>query len=167
LYVKGVDAAVDGPVDVGSRTAFEGFFRREYGEMYRLAVALLGGDADADEVVQEAFVVVNDRWEGLETPGAYLRVTVINGARKRLRDERNRQAAVGKLSTLSEQVAPGPRPYLFDVLDGLPERERTAVVLRYYAGLNASEIGTLFECPAGTVRSLLHRALKELERVLS
>jgi DNA-directed RNA polymerase specialized sigma24 family protein len=87
--------------------------------------------------------------------------------RKRLRDERNRQAAVGKLSTLSEQVAPGPRPYLFDVLDGLPERERTAVVLRYYAGLNASEIGTLFECPAGTVRSLLHRALKELERVLS
>ncbi len=40
------------------------------------------------------------------------------------------------------------------------------MVLRYYAGLNASEIGELLECPAGTVRSLLHRALRELERVL-
>ena len=131
-----------------------------------MAVALLGGDADADEVVQEAFVIVNHRWGNLDTPGAYLRMTVINGARKRLRDRRNRQAAVEKLSTLSAQVAPGPRPYLSDVLDGLPERERTAVVLRYYAGLNAAEIGELLECPAGTVRSLLHRALRELERVL-
>lgn len=134
--------------------------------MFRLAVALLGGDADADEVVQEAFVAVHHRWGSLEAPGAYLRVTVINGARKRLRERRNRQGAVEKLSTLSLQVAPGPRPYLSDALDRLPERQRTAVVLRYYAGLNASEIGEVLECPAGTVRSLLHRALKELERVL-
>jgi len=45
--------------------------------MFRLAVALLGGDADADEVVQEAFVAVNHRWGSLDTPGAYLRMTVI------------------------------------------------------------------------------------------
>ena len=166
MYMRGVEVPLVGPGGIASRDAIEVLFRREYGDMFRLAVALLGGDADADEVVQEAFVTVSHRWETLEKPGAYLRMTVINGARKRLRDLRNRQAAVEKLSTLSAQVAPGPRPYLSDALDGLPERERTAVVLRYYAGLNASEIGELFECPAGTVRSLLHRALRELERVL-
>jgi DNA-directed RNA polymerase specialized sigma24 family protein len=166
LYVRRVELPLDSAVAIGSRAAVEALFRREYGEMFRLAVALLGGDADADEVVQEAFMAVNNRWGSLDTPAAYLRMTVINGARKRLRDRRNRQAAVDKLSTLSERVAPGPGPYLFDVLDELPERERTAVVLRYYARLNASEIGELLECPASTVRSLLHRALRELERVL-
>jgi RNA polymerase sigma factor (sigma-70 family) len=166
LDMRGVEVPLDGPGAIPWHASIEGLFHREYGDMFRLAVALLGGDADADEVVQEAFVVVNHRWGSLDTPGAYLRMTVINGARKRLRDLRNRQAAVEKLSTLSTQVASGPRPYLSDVLDGLPERERTAVVLRYYAGLNASEIGELFGCPAGTVRSLLHRALRELERVL-
>lgn len=166
LDMRGVEVPLDGRGAIPSRRAIEALFRREYGDMFRLAVALLGGDADADDVVQEAFVIVNNRWGSLDTPGAYLRMTVINGARKRLRDVRNRQAAVEKLSTLSAYVVPGPRPYLSDVLDGLPERERTAVVLRYYAGLNASEIGELFECPAGTVRSLLHRALRELERVL-
>jgi DNA-directed RNA polymerase specialized sigma24 family protein len=164
--MRGVEVPLDGRGAIPSRRAIEVLFRREYGDMFRLAVALLGGDADADEVVQEAFVIVNHRWGSLDTPGAYLRITVINGARKRLRDVRNRQAAVEKLSTLSAYVVPGPRPYLSDVLDGLPERERTAVVLRYYAGFNASEIGELLECPAGTVRSLLHRALRELERVL-
>jgi len=166
LDVRGVEVPIDSPGVVASRSAIEVLFRCKYGDMFRLAVALLGGDADADEVVQEAFVIVNHRWGSLDSPGAYLRMTVINGARKRLRERRNHQAAVEKLSTLSTQVASGPRPYLSDVLDGLTERERTAVVLRYYAGLNASEIGELFGCPAGTVRSLLHRALRELERVL-
>lgn len=164
--VRGVEVPLDGSADVASRSAIEVLFRREYGGMFRLAVALLGGDADADEVVQEAFVAVHNRWESLDAPGAYLRMAVINGARKRLRDRRNRQAAVEKLSALSARVARGPGPYLSDALDRLSERERTAVVLRYYAGLNASEIGELLECPAGTVRSLLHRALRELERVL-
>jgi DNA-directed RNA polymerase specialized sigma24 family protein len=163
---QGVEVPLGGRGAIASRSEIEVLFRREYEDMFRLAVALLGGDADADEVVQEAFVAVNQRWGGLDTPGAYLRMTVINGARKRLRDRRNRQAAVEKLSVLSAQVAPGPTPFLSDALRLLPERQRTAVVLRYYAGLNASEIGELLECPAGTVRSLLHRALRELERVL-
>lgn len=166
MYVRGVETPVDVLTATAPRDAIESLFRREYRGMFRLAVALLGGDSDADEVVQEAFVAVHRRWGSLDAPGAYLRMTVINGARKRQREGRNRQAAIERLSTLSPRVAPGPRPYLSDALDGLPERERTAVVLRYYAELNASEIGELLECPAGTVRSLLHRALRDLERVL-
>jgi DNA-directed RNA polymerase specialized sigma24 family protein len=166
LDVTSVEAPLDGPDGVATRNAIEALFRREYEEMFRLAVALLGVGADADEVVQEAFLVVHRRWGTLDHPGGYLRVTVINGARKRLRDLRNRQTAIAKLSMLSPQVVPGPGPYLSDALGLLPEREHTAVVLRYYAGLNASEIGELLECPAGTVRSLLHRALRELERML-
>lgn len=164
--MRPVEATGQGSAATASRTAIEALFRREYPGMFRLAVALLGGDADADEVVQEAFVAVHHRWGSLDTPGAYLRTTVINGARRRLRDRKNRDAAVERLSTLSPRAVAGPGPYVSDALDGLSERERTAVVLRYYAGLNASEIGELLDCPAGTVRSLLHRALRELERVL-
>jgi len=50
---------------------------------------------------------------------------------------------------------------LADVL-ALPEHLRVVVALRYYAGLDATEIGAALGIPAGTVRSRLHRALEQL-----
>ena len=52
MYVRSVEVPLDGLSAISSRGAIEVLFAREYGEMFRLAVALLGGDADADEVVQ-------------------------------------------------------------------------------------------------------------------
>jgi DNA-directed RNA polymerase specialized sigma24 family protein len=61
----------------------EELFRRESDTMPRLAYAMLGADGDAEEAVQEAFLGVAARWDKLENPGGYLRVSVLNGARKR------------------------------------------------------------------------------------
>lgn len=47
-------------------------------------------------------------------------------------------------------------------INALPSDLRVVVVLRYYAGLDASEIGEVLSIPAGTVRSRLHRALVQI-----
>ena len=57
-------------------------------------------------------------------------------------------------------------PYLLDVVDALPERQRLVVVLTYYADMNSTEIGEVMDCPAATVRSLRKRALAALGEVV-
>jgi RNA polymerase sigma-70 factor (ECF subfamily) len=51
-------------------------------------------------------------------------------------------------------------------INTLPSDLRTVVVLRFYAGLDATEIGEALSVPAGTVRSRLHRALAQLHNRL-
>ena len=60
---------------------------------------------------------------------------------------------------------PGPSPepdYLGDALARLPARERIALVLRHYEGLSEREIAEAMHCPAGTVKTLLHRGTQRL-----
>jgi len=49
-------------------------------------------------------------------------------------------------------------------LEHLPEQQRIAVVLRYYCGCNASEIGAIVDQPPATVQSHLRRALQTMRR---
>jgi RNA polymerase sigma factor (sigma-70 family) len=144
----------------------ERLYRREFEPMYRLAFAMLGSDTDADEVVQEAFVGVAKQWTSLESPGAYLRVSVVNGVRKKMRSQSRLDQAVASLSVVVPDTAPAEGEYLLDALDALPDRQRVAIVLTYFSGLRSSEVGELMECPAATVRSWLHRALEQLREVM-
>ncbi len=48
----------------------------------------------------------------------------------------------------------------------LPERQRQALALRYYADLSVEQIAQLLNCPNGTVKSLLHRGIEALRREL-
>lgn len=138
-------------------------FDAEYEPMYRLAYAMLGSDRDAEEVVQDAFVAVARRWDSVDNPGGYLRVSVVNGARKQMRT-RTRRARAETMLRSTTTAEPDADTYLLDVLDGLPDRQRVAVVLTYYSDLNSGEVGELLDCPAATVRSLVHRALEQLRK---
>ncbi len=55
---------------------------------------------------------------------------------------------------------------MWQLLDGLSERRRVALVLRYYEDLSFSEIARLMDCGENTARSLVHRGLKSLRRKL-
>jgi RNA polymerase sigma factor (sigma-70 family) len=144
----------------------EALFRREYEPMHRLAFTLLRCDAEAEEVVQDAFISVMGRLDTIANPGGYLRTTVLNGARKHLARRRVHDRLDERVGTPNAAWSSGPE-YLTDLVDELPERNRIAVVLRYYAGWNATEIGEALDCPAGTVRSILHRSLDHLRGRLS
>jgi len=146
--------------------AFEALFRTEAQAMHRLAFAMLGSDADAEQVVQEAFLGVASRWDGLDNAGGYLRVSVVNGCRKVMRSQTRRTRAEAAMGVELTGGQTGEVDYLLDALDELTERQRTAVVLTYYSGLNSNEVGMLMGCRPGTVRSLVRHALKALRRTV-
>lgn len=169
--VDGVRNNVESPgkaMAVGAaRTGIEELFRREYEPMYRLAFAMLGSDGDAEDVAQEAFAAVAARWDVLDNPGGYLRVSVVNGGRKRMRSRARRTNAEVRMKRDAATNAPvAQREYLLDALDGLSERQRVAVVLTYYSGLDSIEVGELMECRPATVRSLVRHALTSLRKVV-
>ena len=147
-------------------SGLEDLFRREYENMYRLAVAMLGTDGDAEEVAQDAFVGVASRWDRLDNPGGYLRVSVVNGCRQKMRSRDSRRNAERAIRAERTAGPAGHREYLLDVLDRLTERQRVAVVLTYYSGLTSGEVSELMDCRPATVRSLVRHALKDLREVV-
>jgi RNA polymerase sigma factor (sigma-70 family) len=149
-----------------AQSGVDGLFRTEYEAMYRLAYVMLGTDGDAEEVVQEAFVGVAVHWAELENPGGYLRVSVVNGSRKRMRARQRRTTAETTMNVDLTAGPPAQGDYLLDVLDDLPDRQRAAVVLTYYSALNSNEVGKLMDCRPATVRSLVRHALHHLGEVL-
>jgi RNA polymerase sigma factor (sigma-70 family) len=51
-----------------------------------------------------------------------------------------------------------------DALDALPERQRGALVLRYFSDLPVAEVAAIMGCPEGTVKTLTARAIASLRK---
>ena len=141
---------------------FDEFYRAEYAPMVRLARGLVDTSESAEEIAQDAFAQVFERWDRLDSPGGYLRTAVVNGARSELR-KREVRRRVG----LDRPPQPdAERDYLVDALDQLPAKRKTALVLRYYAGLSEREIAETMGVRPGTVKSMVSRGLAELREVI-
>lgn len=113
--------------------------------------------------MQDAFARVELRWSRLHNPGGYLRRCVVNrcyDALRRHKIERRALVRRGERTTTTELGA----DELSDALAALPAKRRTAVVLRYYAGLSEREIAEAMKVRPGTVKSMLHRALAQLRQ---
>jgi RNA polymerase sigma-70 factor (sigma-E family) len=142
--------------------------------LVRLAWLLLHDEQDAEEVVQDAFVALHRRWGRLDDPAAaaaYLRRSVVNGARSALRRRgvRERYAAalaaervVVALSPSDTVVAAEQRDQLVGALTRLPQRQREVLVLRYYLDLSEAEIADALGISPGSVKTHAHRGLAAL-----
>lgn len=135
-------------------------YRERYEPMVRLAYLLTGNRSVAEEIVQDAYVAVHRNWDHATSPGGYLRTAVVNSARSWHRRR-----------TLEERRVPTPAPdaglaadEMWDVLERLPDRQRAAVVLRFYEDLPDAEIARVLGCRLPTVRSAVHRGLAALRK---
>jgi RNA polymerase sigma-70 factor (sigma-E family) len=139
----------------------------------RLAHVMLGDRAAAEDVVHDAFAGLYRRWGQLADPAkaqGYLRSAVLNGCRSALR--RARRAPVFEIvehepDAESVLIAGQARAAMLAALRRLPERQREALVLRYYLDLPDSEIAAVMSVAESTVRSTIHRGLAALERQLA
>ena len=143
------------------RPTFEELYNEQYAPMVRLAHGLVDTSQRAEEVVQDAFAAVYERFDRLENPTAYLRTCVLNGCRRTIRRRmlgRQRRLAV------DEQRAELTYNHVLDAVRRLPHKQRSMIALRYDLQLTDSEIATTLGIPIGTVKSTLHRALAALRQ---
>lgn len=140
------------------RPAFEDLYRSNYAPMVRLAFVLVDTRDDAEHVVQDAFLALYRRYDRVLTPEAYLRTSVVNGARKLLR----RRALVRRRPIDRPSPSELEFNHVFDAVRRLPADQRIVVALRYEEHLSDAEIAEVMSIPVGTVKSRLHRALARL-----
>jgi RNA polymerase sigma-70 factor (sigma-E family) len=145
---------------------FEQLYIDAYGPMVRLAHLLTGSNRQAEELVQDAFVRVYGHWADVEHPRADLRQAVVNACRSQQR-RHGRELRHGPGAAARAAASLDPEADLIrDALAVLSDRQRKAVVLRYYEDLPEAEIAAILGCRPGTVKSLLSRALAQLREVL-
>jgi RNA polymerase sigma-70 factor (ECF subfamily) len=130
---------------------------------------LVDDDDTAHEIASEAFTRLWARWTKVEEPRGYLYVTSANLVRdhwRRLQRERRamRRITVEAAVRLQGQQAGGPEPSgVRELVQSLPERLRTPVLLYYYADLPVLEVSVLMGRNENTVKADLHAA-RELLR---
>ena len=151
------------PAEFEFSSSFVDLYYECFTPMVRLAWALTGSEAMAEDLAQDAFVRVHAHWERVEHPRAYLRQAVVNACRSASRRSRRERSTDPPLLA---EVAQLEADELFDALARLPYRQRAALVLQFYEGLPQSEIAELLHCREGTVASLVHRGLAQLRRVI-
>ena len=136
-------------------------YRDRYEPMVRLAALLTRDVSVAEEIVQDAFVATHAKWAAVREPRAYLRTAVVNRcrswARRQHLERDRRQQTVAEVAHLAADE-------LWDALDRLPERQRSAIVLRFYEDLPDDEIAALLGCRPATVRTAIHRGLRFLRK---
>jgi len=151
---------------LGTQTAWPdelvALYERQYADYVRLAYLLVGSRPVAEEVVQEAFIAVRDRWRKVTTsPGGYIRQAVVNGA-----NQRRRRLEVENRLRPDPPPADAPEDLvdLRDALARLPWEQRTAIVLRYWGDLPDDETAAALGCRPGTVRSHISRGVAQLRK---
>ena len=144
--------------------------------MIRLAHIMLGDRASAEDVVQEAFCGLYRRWSHLADYGSavpYVRSAVLNRCRSVLRRRTTSLAPRGLggqpepvISAESAVLTREERDEIMRAVRRLPQRQREALVLRFYLDLSAEEIAATMGISPSSVRSATHRALTSLGRIL-
>lgn len=140
----------------------------------RLAYLLTGDRAVSEDIVQDAFVKIAGRFGDKRGPdifAGYLRRTVVNLANSYFRRRRVERAHMeresGRRETLATEASDlGTRDELHRALLRLPVRQRTAVVLRFYADLSDHETADAMAPSVSAVKSSVHRAMQTLRSEL-
>lgn len=161
---------------------FEALVPRHLAAMLRVAAALVGM-AEAEDAAQEALVRSWQAWPMLRDVNALrpwlLRITVNVcrdwcrgrfGTRRRLVEPLGADGSEETLALLGSDPGASDQMAALDLRQAINALEmdyRVVVVLRYYAGMDATEIGAALGLPGGTVRTRLRRALALLREHLS
>ena len=158
-----------------AQAAVSALYRAYAVGLIRLAYLMLGDRAAAEDAVQDAFCGLYRRWDRLNDPSGalpYVRSSVLNACRTALRRRaraRGHQLTDYQPPTGSAEAAvltQEERQEVMRAVRRLPDRQREALVLRFYLDLPDGEIARMMGIRPGTVRSAIHRALQALGHLL-
>jgi RNA polymerase sigma-70 factor (ECF subfamily) len=152
--------------------SFSEFYEQQYRQLVRLAMAVVGRWDIAEELVQDAFVTLHDRWARVsqyESPETWLRRVVLNRSLSALRRRAIEVRLLGRLARQREEPTelPSADGEIWRAVAVLPKRQAQVVALMFVDDLAVSEIASVLECDETTVRTHLRRARQRLAQRLN
>ncbi|MBW3561183.1 MAG: SigE family RNA polymerase sigma factor [Actinobacteria bacterium] len=154
--------------------SFAEVFNAHHRRAVRLAYLLTSDANVAEDVVAEAFANVWVKWDKgrVDDVGPYLRRAVVNNIRSRhrrkvvaMREAERRSGDARGVRTYDEDAA--DRDELWQALQRLPDRQRAAIVLRYYEDLSEADTAEALGVSVGTVKSQVSRGMDRLRELLA
>ena len=147
--------------------SFDVFFDTQRTRLFGALIIMTGNRVEAEEVLQDAFLKVWERWDRvvtMEEPVGYLFRTALNIHRKRIRRAMVAlRKSVDLLPDVDELADVETRDEAVRLLGRLTPRERAAIVVTAYLGYSSEEAGRLLGIRAQTVRALTSRARATLK----
>lgn len=149
---------------------FEGFYQAEARILFRRLWLVTGNSAEAEELMQDAFLRVWERWDrvgGMDDPLGYLYRTAMNLFRKRYRRAMlSVRRTVGLAPSNDDFSDADDRQIVRRILATLPPRQRAALVLTEMLGFTAKEAGDVLGVTDATIRSLTRHGRDAFRKVM-
>ena len=146
---------------------FQRFLDEHSDVVWRFLTSSVGA-ADAEDCFQETFISALRAYPRLHA-GSNMRAWVMTIAHNKALDCHRARARgavpVGEPAAVDTRAAPQPATRdetLWNAVGALPERQRSAVVLRYLGDLRHREIAAAIGCTEEAARRSVHEALKRL-----
>jgi RNA polymerase sigma-70 factor (ECF subfamily) len=148
--------------------SFDSFFDAHYDKVRRSLAVAFGDATLAEELTQDAFTRALASWRRvsrMERPAGWVYIVALRAGRRRAKEQAPAPADwSADFADPADGVA--SRVAIDEAIARLPERQRTALVLRYLADLPLDEIADAMGCALGTVKSTLHAAVSRLGTTL-
>ncbi|MCW2523585.1 MAG: putative polymerase ECF-subfamily sigma factor [Frankiales bacterium] len=152
---------------------YAAFVRAQTDSLLKTAYLLTRNGPDAEELVQDSLVWLYPRWaqvEGAEHQLAYVRKALVNRflavnrrmSSSEVRFDESFNSVIEVRPVRDETADIDERDVMWRELGVLSERQRAAIVLRFFHDLADAEVALALDCRVGTVRSLISRALATL-----
>jgi len=149
---------------------FADWMAARQGGLVRTAYLLTGSQHAAEDLVQATLTKLYLAWDRIsdhQQVDAYARRALVNEHRSTWRRTSRRPEVLSNAlpdQGLEQPSYDGEREAVWRFVQGLPPRQRSVIVLRYYEDLSEAEIAELLGISTGTVKSQASRALASLRQ---
>jgi len=165
----------------GNQAAIEMLIRQYETGVFKLALSIVGDEADANEITQETFIAALKSlrtYQEKKTFKAWLYTIALNLSRSHLRKRKiveRLRTTLGSIFRVETQKQSSPEDdvirsekeaAIWNELKKLDERHRIVVILRYFHELPIAEISEILSVNEGTIHSRLYTARERLREAL-
>lgn len=154
----------------GDEKAFQDLIDQEKNKLYRMAYVYVKNEDDALDIVQDAIYKAFISIKSLKYPqyfSTWLARILINSALDFIRKHER------IIPTEEMDGIPGERHSMIEdkldlagAIEELDVPYKTVIILRYYKDFTVKQIAEILDCPEGTIKTRLHRAIRQLKSEL-
>lgn len=151
----------------GNNKAFQELIQQEKNKLYRMAYLYTRNENDALDIVHDTIYKAYTSIKNLKEAhhfSTWLTRILINNAMS-FKKKHNRivpMDRIERIQTVDNHLLEDSID-IVDAISGLDDQYKTVVILRYYKDFTIKQIAETLNCPEGTVKTQLHRAINKLK----